>query len=71
MEILQGIHSIPAGTSAFMGISPPNVYLAVGDVGAAFIEPRVDEYQQQHQDHPETHVHRLHLEGPRHPLEQG
>lgn len=38
MEILQGIHSIPAGTSAFMGISPPNVYLAVGDVGAAFID---------------------------------
>ena len=38
MEILPGIHSIPAGASAFMGISPPNVYLALGNEGAAFID---------------------------------
>ena len=38
MEILPGIHSIPVGASAFMGVSPPNVYLALGGDGAAFID---------------------------------
>ena len=34
MEIAPGVHSIPVGSSPFMGSFAPNVYLVVGEEGA-------------------------------------
>ena len=38
MEVVPGVHSIPTGTSAFVGTAPPNVYLVVGREEAVFID---------------------------------